>query len=126
MTLKFLCPECKKLVDEFYETFQEFPTWRVKPHITEIGKENFFYDVEYIEVEDFGDIADFMFSECPEGHMFHEWRARDFLVRIIVNLKGKYLEPIGEYWKENIEDFVEIAKELGYKPLVEQVVAVNQ
>jgi len=125
MTLKFLCPECKKLVDEFFETFQEFPTWRVKPSIVELAKNDFFYDVEFVEVVDESD-GDFINSECPEGHFFNEWRASDFLVKIIVNLKGKYLEPIGDYWKENIGEFIEIAKELGYKPLVEQEIAVNQ
>ena len=115
MTLKFLCPECKKLVDEFYETFQEFPMWRVIP-----VKDDFGLRVEHTEVVSGSDFPDFISSECPEGHMFHEWRARNYIVEIVSRVDGKFLKPLGDYWKENIKEFIEITKELGYKPLVEQ------
>ena len=104
---KFLCPECRKFVDEFGECFDEYSEWVVRPKEDGDG-------VEYVECVDQQTIQ-FVRSFCNCGFETVEWRASDFIVE--VNEAKKTVTPVGGYWKKYYDEFAEIVKELGYTPI---------
>ena len=105
---KFLCPDCRKFVDEFGECFDEYSEWVVRPKEDGDG-------VEYVECVDQQTIQ-FVRSFCCEcGFETFEWRASDFIVE--VNEAKKTVTPVGGYWKKYYDEFAEIVKELGYTPI---------
>ena len=118
MTLKFLCPECQKLVNEFFEQHTIDEDWKVIPNESDAQGE-----VEYVECVD-EEFVELRKTYCTCGFETFEWSASDFLVE--VNEKDKTIKLYGAYWQTFKDDFIEIVKELGYKPLVEQEIAANQ
>jgi len=105
---KFLCPDCRKFVDEFGECFDEYSEWVVRPKEDGDG-------VEYVECVDQQTIQ-FVRSFCCEcGFETFEWRASGFIVE--VDEAKKTVTPVGGYWKEHYDEFAEIVKELGYTPI---------
>lgn len=103
---KFLCPDCGKLVDEFYEGFDEYSEWRVEP------KQN--GDVEYVECVE-QETVEHKRTFCECGFETYEWRASDFIVE--VDEERKTITPIGAYWKKYYDNFVDFVEELGYTPV---------
>jgi len=104
---KFLCPECRKFVDEFYEGFDEYSEWVVRPKEDGNGAEH----VECIDQQ----TIQFVRSFCNCGFETVEWIASSFIVE--VDEAKKTVTPVGGYWKEHYDEFAEIVKELGYTPI---------
>ena len=107
---KFLCPDCRKLVDKFYEGFDEYSEWLVKPK----QKDDKVSDVEFVECVE-QETVEHVRTFCECGFESKTYRAEDFLVE--VDEKNKTIKPIGEYWEYSQDEFEEIAKELGYTPM---------
>jgi len=95
---KFLCPECRELKDELYESFSEINKYRV--WATEKGYEEY----EFREVVD----GEWILTYCECGFETLTYRAWEFMVKI----EGDKIEPYGKYWEEHREEFEEIIKEL--------------
>ena len=105
---KFLCPECRKFVDEFYEGFDEYSEWRVEP------KQNETSDVEYVECVE-QTTVEHVRTFCDCGFESETYTAEDFIVE--VDDERKTVTPIGAYWKIYYDDFVDLVEELGYTPI---------
>jgi len=98
---KFLCPRCKKLMDDFGESFNEINNYCV--YLNEVG----FEEYKYISTGD----GEWVLTYCPEpgcGFDTEKYRAVDFIVKV----DGNKIEPHGDYWRENEDRLKEIIKEL--------------
>jgi len=103
----FLCPKCHKLTINFMEIWDEYTPYYVRV-----------YGKRYLEYErgdaDDGDFIKAYHIECD--FETREFRSEDFLVKII----GNKIIPIGDYWKEFLNDLKKIARKIGKKVMREK------